>query len=329
MKHRAWTSMVLGSLATLLLVTASISAAVAQGYPNKPIRLVVTFPAGGGADFVARAIAPKLSEALGQPVVIDNRAGANGGIGNEIVAKSPPDGYTLLLGAAGALTIAPHLYEKLPFDTFKDFDPVSLVGSSPFILTVNPSVPASSLQELTALAKAKPATLNFGSSGTGGAPHLAGELYKSLAGVNLVHVPYKGLAPAITDLLGGQVQVLFADVGLVAPHIKAGKLKALAVTGTQRSSAVPDIPTMIEAGLPGYSAGTWYGILAPAGTPASVTAKLNAALVSLLATTEIKTQFAGQGIDPAGDRPEQFATLIRDDYDKWARLIREAKIKVE
>jgi tripartite-type tricarboxylate transporter receptor subunit TctC len=317
------------SLAAVMLACVLASPALGQEYPVRPIKIVVTFPAGGGADFVARAIAPKLSEALGQPVVIDNRAGANGGIGNEVVAKSAPDGYTLLLGAAGALTMAPHLYQKLPFDTFKDFEPVSMVGSSPFILTVNPSVPANSVRELTALAKAKPGTLNYGSSGTGGAPHLAGELYRSLAGVDIVHVPYKGLAPAITDLLGGQVQMLFADVGLVAPHIKAGKLKALAVTGRQRASAFPDLPTMIEAGVPGYTAGTWYGILAPAGTPPAIVKRLNSELVKLLATPEIKKQFALQGVEPAGDRPDQFAALIRDDYDKWAKLIKEAKIKGE
>jgi tripartite-type tricarboxylate transporter receptor subunit TctC len=303
--------------------------ALGQAYPNKPIKIVVTFPAGGGADFVARAIAPKLTEALGQPVVIDNRAGAGGGIGNEVVAHSPPDGYTLLLGAAGAMTILPNLYEKVAFDPFKDFEPVSLVGSSPFILTLNPSVAANSVNELTALAKANPGKLNFGSSGNGGAPHLAGELYKSVTGPNIAHVPYKGLAPAITDLLGGQIQILFADVGLVAQHVKAGKLKALAVTGKRRSTIIPDLPTMIEAGVPGYQAGTWYGILAPAGTPGAIISRLNTELVKIVATPEIRNQFASQGIEPGGDRPEEFAALIRDDFNKWSKLIKEAKIKPE
>ena len=303
--------------------------AFGQAYPAKPIRIIVTFPAGGGADFVARAVAPKLSEALGQPVVIENRAGANGGIGNELVAKSPPDGYTLLLGAAGALTIAPHLYKNLPFDTLKDFEPICLVGSSPFILTLNPSVSANSVSELTALAKAKPGTLNYGSSGTGGAPHLAGELYKSITGVDIVHVPYKGLAPAITDLLGGQIQILFADVGLVAQHVKAGKLKAIAVTGKQRSSALPDVQTMIEARVAGYEAGTWYGILAPAGTPSAIVNQLNAELVKILAMPEIRNPFAAQGVEPRGDKPAEFAALIRDDYAKWAKVIKDANIKAE
>jgi tripartite-type tricarboxylate transporter receptor subunit TctC len=327
MKLRGRTALLAAVLASTALTFTPW--ALGQAYPSKPIKLVVTFPAGGGADFVARAIAPKLSDALGQPVVVDNRAGAGGGIGNEVVAKSPPDGYTLLLGAAGAMTILPNLYEKVAFDTFKDFEPVSLVGSSPFILTLNPSVTANSVNELTALAKATPGKLNFGSSGNGGAPHLAGELYKSITGVNIVHIAYKGLAPAITDLLGGQIQILFADVGLVAQHIKAGKLKALAVTSKRRSTTMPEVPTMIEAGVPGYQAGTWYGILAPAGTPSAIITRLNTELVKILAAPEIRTQFAGQGVEPGGDRPEEFAALIRDDFNKWSKLIKEAKIKPE
>lgn len=327
MRVRSRTAVLAAVLASMALTFAPW--AFGQAYPNKPIKIVVTFPPGGGADFVARAIAPKLTEALGQPVVVDNRAGAGGGIGSEVVAKSPPDGYTLLLGAAGTMTILPNLYEKAAFDTFKDFEPVSLVGSSPFILTLNPSVTANSVGELTALAKANAGKLNFGSSGNGGAPHLAGELYKSVTGVNMVHVPYKGLAPAITDLLGGQIQILFADVGLVAQHVKAGKLKALAVTSKRRSTTMPDLPTMIEAGVPGYQAGTWYGILAPAGTPSAIITRLNTELVKIVATPEIRSQFAGQGIEPGGDRPEEFAALIRDDFNKWSKLIKEAKIKPE
>jgi tripartite-type tricarboxylate transporter receptor subunit TctC len=303
--------------------------ASAQTWPDRPIKLVVTFPAGGGADFVGRAIAPKLTEALGQPVVVDNRGGANGAIGNAVVAHAAPDGYTLLLGAAGALTIAPHLYQKLDFDTFKDYVPVSLVGSSPFVLAVNPSVPAKSVAELTALAKASPGKLNAGSSGTGGAPHLALELYKSVTGAQIVHIPYKGLAPAITDLLGGSVQVLFADVGLIAPHVKAGTLRALAVTGTQRNPALPDVPTMIEAGVPGYTAGTWYGVLAPAGTSPAIVRRLNAEIAKALAAPELRGQFAEQSVNAAGGSPEDFAALIRQDYDKWGKLIRDAGIKAE
>ena len=319
-------------LLAVTTTTASIAlapSARAQAYPARPVRMVVTFPAGGGADFVARVIAPKMGDALGQSVVVDNRAGANGGIGNEVVAHSAPDGYTLLLGAAGALTIAPHLYQKLGFDTFNDFVPVALVGASPFVLVVNPSVPANSVADLTALAKSNPGKYNYGSSGTGGAPHLAGELYKRDAGIDIVHVPYKGLAPAITDLLGGQVQILFADVGLVAQHIKSGKLRALAVTGRRRSPTLPDVPTMIESGVPNYSAGTWYGVLTPARTPNDIVMRLNGVLAKALGGSDVRSQFALQGIEPGGGTPEQFAALIRDDYGKWAKLIKEAGIKAD
>ena len=324
MTRRSWMT----SIAASVLLAWTL-AAPAQTWPDRPIKLVVTFPAGGGADFVGRALAPKLTEALGQPVVVDNRGGANGAIGNEAVAKSAPDGYTLLLGAAGALTIAPHLYAKQAVDTFRDFIPVSLVGSSPFVLAVNPSVPAKTVAELTALAKANPGKLNCGSSGTGGAPHLACELYKSVTGAQIVHVPYKGLAPAITDLLGGNVQVLFADIGLIAPHVKAGTLRALAVTGTQRTPALPEVPTMIEAGVPGYTAGTWYGVLAPAGTPPAIVKRLNTDIVKALASPDLRAQFADQAVVAAGGTPEEFAALIRADYDKWGKVIKDANIKAE
>ncbi len=319
------------SLAIMMgaLTVALVPVASGQAWPAKPIKLVVTFPAGGGADFVARAVAPKLGDALGQPVVIDNRAGAGGATGNEVVAKSAPDGYTLLLGAAGAMTILPHLYDKVSFDTFKDFEPVCLVGSSPFVLTLNPAVAAKTVAELTAYAKANPGKLNYGSSGNGGAPHLAGELYRSMTGADIVHVPYKGLAPALTDLLGGQVQIVFADVGLVSGHLKAGKLKGIAVTGPTRSTALPELPTMIEAGVAGYQAGTWYGVFAPTGTPAAIVTRVNAELVKILALPEIKAQFAAQGVETGGGRPEQFAALIREDYAKWGKLIKEANIKPE
>jgi tripartite-type tricarboxylate transporter receptor subunit TctC len=322
MTRRAW-------IALLACALALPCAAVAQTWPDHSIKLVVTFPAGGGADFVGRALSPKLTEALGQPVVVDNRGGANGAIGNAVVSHAPPDGYTLLLGAAGALTIAPHLYEKLDFDSFKDYAPVALVGSSPFVLAVNPNVPVKTVAELTAYAKANPGKLNAGSAGTGGAPHLALELYKSLTGAQIVHVPYKGLAPAITDLLGGQVQVLFADVGLIAPHLKAGTLRALAVTGAQRTPSLPDLPTMQEAGVPGYTAGTWYGVLAPAGTPPAIVNRLNVEINKALAAPQLRAQFAEQSVSAAGGSPQDFAALIRADYDKWGKLIREQNIKAE
>jgi tripartite-type tricarboxylate transporter receptor subunit TctC len=301
----------------------------AQSWPTKPVKLIVTFAPGGGADFAGRNVGNKLAEALGQPVVVENRAGGGGLIGNEAVARAAPDGYTLLLGAAGPLTVAPHLYAKVPYDTLHDLVPVAHIASTPFALVVHPSVPANTLAELTALAKAQPDKLTFGSSGTGGAPHLAGELYKKMAGVRMVHAPYKGLSPAITDLLGDHIQVLFADTGLVSQYIKAGKLKAIAVTGARRSALLPGVPTMQEAGLPGYLAGSWYGILAPYGTPAAVIARVNAGVNTALGDADLQKHLAVQGMEPAAMTPEQFAEMLRGDYDKWGRLIREANIKVE
>ena len=301
----------------------------AQAWPTKPVKLVVTFAPGGGADFAGRNVGNKLAEVLGQPVVVENRAGGGGLIGNEVVARAAPDGYTLLLGAAGPLTVAPHLYAKIPYDTLRDLVPVAHIASTPFALVVNPSVPANTLAELTARAKAQPGKLTFGSSGTGGAPHLAGELYMKMAGVQMVHAPYKGLSPAITDLLGAHIQVLFADTGLVSQYIKAGKLKALAVTGARRSALLPSVPTMQEAGLPGYQAGSWYGILAPHGTPAAVIAGVNAGVNTALGDADLQKQLAVQGMEPGAMTPEQFAAMLRGDYDKWGRLIKEANIKIE
>lgn len=315
--------------AVVALALASMQPAHAQSYPDKPIRIVIPFPAGGGPDLVARLIAPKLTEALGQPIVFDYRVGANGTIGNEFVARSAPDGYTLLMGAAGALTVAPHVYAKVQFDTFKDFEPIALVGTSPYIVALHPSVPAGSVAELTAYAKANPGKLNYGSSGTGGLPHLAGELYERLAGVDLVHVPYKGIAPAITDLVGGQVQLLFGDVGLVLPHVKAGNLKAIAVTSKQRATPLPDVPTMIEAGVPGYQMGTWWGLLAPAGTPRPIVARLSAEVRKALSLPEIQSAFKARSLEYELTTPEQFAARIRDEYDTWGKIVKEANIKSE
>ncbi len=316
--------------ATLALLCAHAAApAWAQNWPAKPIKLIVTFAAGGGADFAGRNVGNRLTETLGQPVVVDNRAGGGGLIGNDAVAKAAPDGYTLLLGAAGPLTVAPHLYSKVPYDPLRDLLPVAHIASTPFVVAVHPGVAANTVAELTALAKANPGKLTYGSSGTGGAPHLAGELFTRMAGVSMVHAPYKGLAPAITDLIGGHIQVLFADTGLVLGHIKAGRLKALAVTGTQRTALLPDVPTVREAGLPAYQAGSWYGILAPAGTPPAIISRVNADVRTALANAELQKQLATQGMEPAAISPEQFAALLRDDYERWGKLIREANIKLE
>ena len=316
--------------ALLSVALAGVPAvAQAQAYPSKPIRLIVTFAAGGGTDLAARAVAPKLAEALGQPVVVENRAGANGAVGAEATAKSPADGYTLMVGAAGTLAVAPHLNAKLPFDPFKDFAPVSLLATSAFVVSVNPSVKAQSIRELVVLAKASPGSLTFGSSGTGGAPQLAGELFKSQAGVNLLHVPYKGLGPAITDLLGGQIQVVFADVGLVTAHLKAGRLRGLAITSATRSSMLPDLPTVSESGVPGYAAGTWYGVFAPAGTPGGIVARLSEEVRRVLALPEVRAALVAQGVEAAGNSPEQYAVFLREEHAKWGRVIAEAGIRAE
>src|SRR5687767_5177842 len=300
--HRGWLS-----IGFIACCCALCHAATAQNYPAKPLRMIVTFAPGGGADFVGRVVGQKLSELLAQPVVIDNRAGANGAIGNEAVAKAPPDGYTLLLGAAGPLTISPSLYAKLPFDTTRDYAPIALAASSAFAVSLHPSVPANSIRELVALAKARTGKLNYGSSGTGGAPHLATVLFANMTGTQLTHVPYKGLAPALTELIGGQVDLVFADVGLVLPHRKAGKLKVIAVTGAQRSSVMADVPTTAESGLAGYQTGTWYGVLAPAGTSAEIVARLNQETIKLLALPDVKERFLTQAIEPAGSTPAQFS----------------------
>ncbi len=317
-------------LRILSLIAALLPAiATAQTYPTKPIRLIVTFAPGGGADAVGRAIAQPLSEVLGQTVVVENRAGANGVVGAEIAAKAPPDGYTVLLGAAGTMAVAPHLGEPMPFDPLRDFIPVSLVATSSFAVVVNKDVPVDSLAALIAYAKANPDRLNFGSSGKGGAPHLATELFDHMAGIRMVHVPYRGLAPAIADLIAGQIQVLFADIPLVAGHVKSGALRALAVTGSTRSSVLPDLPTVSEAGVPGYSAGTWYGVFLPAKTPPEIVTRISMALKQVLASPALKATLAAQGTDVAWDTPEQFAVFVRGESDKWAKLIREAGLKVQ
>jgi tripartite-type tricarboxylate transporter receptor subunit TctC len=317
-------AVVVGS-AVCLLATASY----AQTYPARPARIVVQFAAGGGADFVARVVGTKLSESLGQTFVVDNRAGANGAIANELVAKSPADGYTLLLGAAGPMTIAPAVYKSLPFDSLRDFAPISMVASSSFAVTLHPSVPAGSVKELIALAKRSPGKLTFGSSGTTGSPHLAGELFLNMADIKMVHVPYKGLAPAITELLGGQIDALFADVGLVATHINANKLKGIAVTGAQRSALLPSLPTVSESGLPGYEAGTWYGVLAPSGTPADVVQKLNGEIIRIIALPDVRERFKTQGAESAGTTPAQFREVIRTEIAKWQKLVKAAKIEIQ
>jgi tripartite-type tricarboxylate transporter receptor subunit TctC len=294
----------------------------ADTYPSKPIRLIVPYPPGSGTDIVARLLGQKLTESWGQPIIVDNRPGAGAIIGTEAAAKAPADGYTLLMGDVGPLTINPALYAKLPYDPAKDFAPVSEVAFLPFLLVVHPSVKANSIQELVALAKAKPGELNYASVGNGSAVHLATELFKTEAGVDIVHVPYKGSAPALADLIGGQVSMMFVNVLSALPYVKSGQLRALAIATPRRSSALPDLPTVAEANLPGFVAGAWFGILVPAGTPPEVVDKLSAEIVRILHLPDIVERLAGQGAEAIGDTPEQFAGHIRQETAKWAKVVK-------
>ena len=312
------------------LAAALAPAAVGQpAFPTKPIRIVVPFPPGGTTDILARAAAQKMTEAWKEQAVVDNRPGAGGNIGAELVARSPADGYTLLMGTVGTHAINASLYAKMPYDHVKDFAPVILVAAVPNVLVVHPSLPVHSVAELIAYAKANPGKLNFASSGSGTSIHLAGELFKVMAGVQMTHVPYKGSAPAISDLLGGQVQLMFDNLPSALPQIKAGKLRALAVTSAQRASALPDVPTIAESGLPGYEASSWFGLLAPAGTPQDVVAKINGEVARWLASPEAKEKLLSQGANAAGGTPEDFVRHIAAESAKWQQVVRASGAKVD
>jgi tripartite-type tricarboxylate transporter receptor subunit TctC len=283
--------------------------------------MIVGFAPGGGTDTTARAIANRLNDLLGQQMIVDNRAGAAGNIATELVAKANPDGYTLLLGTIAALAINPSLYHtKLPFDSVKDFAPIIQAVDSTNILSVHPSVPVGSVKELIALAKARP--LNYGSSGVGGTGHLAGELFDTMAGTKMTHIPYKGGGPAMIDLVGGQVQLVFATAASAVPQIKAGKIKGIAVTTIKRSALMPNIPTIAESGLPGFDANNWYGLLAPAGTPRPIVMRLNTAVTKVLAMPDVKDFLFNQGLDPAPGTPEQFGAYIKSEMTKWAKVVK-------
>jgi tripartite-type tricarboxylate transporter receptor subunit TctC len=303
--------------------------ALGQAYPAKPIRLVVPFPAGGSLDVVARAIGQKLTDAWGQPVVIDNRPGAGGNIGADLVAKAAPDGYTILEGALSTHAVNVSLYSKMPYDPVRDFLPITLVAVTPNVLVVNPSVPVNSVKELIAYAKANPGKLSFGSGSNGSAGHLAGELFKTAAGVDMVHVPYKGAAPAMQDLLSGQIQLMFDNLANSMQQVRAGKLKALAVTTAHRSTLVPELPTLSEAGLPGFDISTWWGFMAPAGTPKEIVAKWNAEVTRILSTPEMKAFFAQQGAEPSPTSPEAFGALIKSEIAKYAKIVKDSGAKVD
>jgi tripartite-type tricarboxylate transporter receptor subunit TctC len=319
------------TLRAALLAAAAIAvigAAAAQPYPAKPIRLVVPFAPGGGTDNLARIFLPRMSESLGQQIVIDNRPGAGGNIGVEIVAKAPADGYTLLM-VDTSFTVNPNLFPKLPFDTLKDFAPVTLLAAAPVILVAHPSVPANTVQELVALAKAKPGTLNYASGGNGASTHLGGELFRMVAGIDIVHIPYKGTGPAMQDLLGGHVSVMFSGISSAKPQAEAGKLRALAVTGAARNSAMPEVPTFAEAGLGAVDAGTFWGMLAPAGTPPPIIERLHAEAAKALALPDIRERIAALGYDAIAGSPAAYADNIRAEIDKWGKVIKTAGIKVD
>jgi tripartite-type tricarboxylate transporter receptor subunit TctC len=302
--------------AAVVLLSAG---AFCQEFPSKPVHIVVPFPPGGGADTLTRIMEPKLARIWAQPIVVENRPGASGHIGADFVAKSVPDGHTLLMSSTASLT------EK----NVNQFAPVSLVSASAYIVTANPGVAAANIRELIALAKANPGKLTFGSSGTGAASHLSAELFKAMAGVDLLHVPYKGTGQALTDLLAGHVNLMFAPSQTVMPYVHSGKLRALAVTGSKRSETLPDLSTVAESGLPGYEAVGWFGLLAPAATPKATVAKLSAEANRVLAMSDVREKMLGLGADPAGNTPEEFARFIRDDQAKWSKLMKEAGIQAE
>ncbi|MGB2817146.1 MAG: tripartite tricarboxylate transporter substrate binding protein [Burkholderiaceae bacterium] len=314
----------------LLAIASGTSSEVAfgQAWPNKPIKLIVPFPPGGGTDTFARPLAAKLGAQLGQQVVIDNRGGAGGTIGAAVAAKSPPDGYTIFMGAVHH-TVAPSVYKSLPYDLEKDLVPITGVAYVPDVLVVNTKVPAKDLKELIAYAKANPDKMNYGSSGNGTSRHLAGEIFNKMAGTSIAHVPYKGSGPAMTGLLGGEIQMIFEGLGSAASHIRSGSIRALAVTSPKRSPAFPDIPTMAEAGLPGFESISWYGLWAPAGTPPEIVKRLQAEVAKALASPDMAQTWFSQGADPGGEPSEQFARYIRTEIEKWGKVARENKIVVE
>ncbi len=317
------------SWACMLAIAGAATVASAQTYPNKPIRIVVPYAAGGPIDMTTRPLAQKLNEAMSNPVVVDNRGGANGIIGTDNVAKSPADGYSLVVASGGAFAIGPHVYAKLPFDVFKDFTPVSLFVTMPELLAVHPALPVRSVKELVALAKARPNQLNFGSSGTGGTPHLAAELLKSAARNEMVHVPYKGMGPATMDLIAGQLQLVFADLPVLLQQVKADKLRALAVGTKTRSANLPDVPTMAESGFPQIEAYNWYALFAPAGTPKPVVAKLNAEIAKVMSNPDVKTFTQSQGAEAVSSTPEELGALHKREFDKWGNVVKAAGVKAE
>ena len=312
----------------LLIFVVSVSAAE-NTYPSRPVRLIAPFSAGGGVDIVARLVAQRLSEKWVQQVVVDNRTGATGIIGTDLAAHATPDGYTLLMGNAATHAVNVSLFKKLPYDAIRDFVPITLVGRVPEMLVVHPALPASSVQELIALAKSKPGELTFGSAGSGSPPHLAGELFQSLAKIRLVHIPYKGSAPALTDLIAGQINMYFSNILSAVPYVKGGRLRGLGVTSAKRSVVAPDIPAIAEAGLPGYEDYNWYGVLAPKGTPKAIVDKLHTDIVHVVKSTDVEDRLTKDGAEVIANTPAEFAKFIREEIQKYAQIIKQSGLRTE
>ena len=323
--RRAW----LAGSAALALVGLARPAAAQAAWPTKPITFVVPFATGGNTDTLARLIGQKLSVALGQPVVVENKPGAGGNIGSAFVAQAKPDGHTILGGTISSHAINPSIYPKMPYDAVKSFEPVVLIGTSPLVLAVTANAPYRSIEDVVAAAKAKPGEISFASAGNGTSPHLAGELLNSIAGIKLMHVPYKGSGPAVTDVVAGHVPVIFDTVLVVGSHVKAGKLRALAVASSKRAESLPDTPTAAEAGVPGFEVSSWQAVFAPAGTPKEIVRRLNAEIARIMQTPDIRARMAELGFEPAGGPPEELAELQRTDITKWAKVVKEAGIKPE
>ncbi len=315
-------------LAIVLLATAAFANTVAQDYPSKPVRIIVPFAPGGGTDLSARIIAQKLSESLGANFVVENRPGAAGIVGTETVAKSKPDGYTMLV-VSSSHAMNPAMYEKMPYDTARDFAPISLLMSGPTLVVAHPSLPAKNARELIALAKARPGTLTFASAGHGTPPHMAGELFKALAKIDILHIPYKGNGPAYTDLMAGQVSLMFPNIATSLPYAKSGRMRAIGVGSKQRSAIAPEIPTIHESGLPGYEMSSWFGLLAPAGTPPTVASRLQQEITRIFKQADVRDKLLAQGVEPVGSTPQEFTVFLAAETTQWAKIIKSSGLKPE
>lgn len=316
-------------VAAVVLVAGTLGMAAAQSYPNKTIRLVTPYAPGGGTDIIARLLAQKLTENLGQSVVVENRTGGGGIVGTEVAARAAPDGYTILMGTSGPLALNPNLYSKLPYDVQRDFSPIMLVATAPHLLAVHPSVPARTVKELIAVAKANPGKLTFSSGGNGGSSHLSGEMFNMLAGVKMLHVPYRGTGPAAIAVVTGEVGLSFVDVLTTLPHVKSGRVRGLAVSGVKRSAVAPHLPTIMEAGLKGYESGVWYGVLAPSRTPPEVIGRLNLELSKVIRDGVVSTRLTAEGSEVIGGSPEEFSIYMKAELERWAKVIKVANVRID